>query len=258
MDFSDDIKACAGIVERGDAARFRTVMAAPVAQRARLFAIYAFNVEVARAPWVTAEPMIAEMRLQWWRDVLEEIGAEGAVRRHEVASPLAKVIDAETATMLDELVAIRRWDIYKDAFEDQAHFDRYIDQTSGHLMVAAAQSLGGPLGDAEAQVLRDAAYGSGVAAWLCAVPKLEAAKRIPLVDGRPEAVQDLARLALKCLSRARANRAAIPKGARAAVWPVVGADAVLRQVVSDPLVVAEGRIVERPKPLVWAAVFGRW
>ena len=48
-------------------------MAAPVEARRVLFPLYAFNVEVARAPWVTSEPMIGEMRLQWWRDALEEI-----------------------------------------------------------------------------------------------------------------------------------------------------------------------------------------
>ncbi|TNF18762.1 MAG: phytoene synthase, partial [Rhodobacteraceae bacterium] len=63
----DDWQACAAIVEKGDPDRFASAMAAPVAARARLFPLYAFNLEVARAPWVTQEPMIAEMRLQWWR-----------------------------------------------------------------------------------------------------------------------------------------------------------------------------------------------
>lgn len=66
------IAACAALVARGDPDRFAAIMAAPPAARARLFPLYAFNLEVARAPWVTKEPMIAEMRLQWWRDVLAE------------------------------------------------------------------------------------------------------------------------------------------------------------------------------------------
>ena len=53
MPFSDDMNACAQIVEKGDPARFRTVMAAPVEARLKLFPLYAFNVEVARAPYVT-------------------------------------------------------------------------------------------------------------------------------------------------------------------------------------------------------------
>jgi len=70
MTFDDDLVACAKLVERGDPLRFRTVMAAPLHARRVLFPLYAFNVEVSRAPWVTQEPMIAEMRLQWWRDAL--------------------------------------------------------------------------------------------------------------------------------------------------------------------------------------------
>ncbi len=72
------LAACAALVERGDPDRFLAVMAAPAWARARLFPLYAFNLEVARAPWVTEEPMIAEMRLQWWRDVVESAGRRRA------------------------------------------------------------------------------------------------------------------------------------------------------------------------------------
>ena len=115
-------------------------MAGPVAARRVLFPIYAFNVEVARAPWVTQESMIAEMRLQWWRDALEEIAAGGPARRHEVVTPLAKVIDAQGAAVLDKLIVARRWDIYKDAFEDEAHLMEYLDATASGLMWVAARA----------------------------------------------------------------------------------------------------------------------
>ncbi|MCB1311397.1 MAG: squalene/phytoene synthase family protein, partial [Sedimentitalea sp.] len=70
MSLGADLDACAGLVQRGDLERFMATMAAPVAARRVLFPLYAFNLEVARAPWVTQEPVIAEMRLQWWRDAL--------------------------------------------------------------------------------------------------------------------------------------------------------------------------------------------
>ncbi len=84
MEFDADLSACAAIIERADPLRFRASMAAPVAARRVLFPLYAFNIEVARAPWVTQETMIAEMRLQWWRDVCDEIANRGVVRRHDV------------------------------------------------------------------------------------------------------------------------------------------------------------------------------
>ena len=254
MDFNDDITACAGLVERGDPDRFRTVMAAPVAARPTLFALYAFNVEVARAPWVTQEPMIAEMRLQWWRDVLEEISLGKKPRRHEVVTPLSEILPPDDAKRLDELVAIRRWDIYKDAFEDSDHFNRYIDQTSGHLMATAAQRLG-PCDEA---IVRDVAYASGVAAWLQAVPRLEEAKRIPMVDGRAQAIQDLAQTALDRLTLARKSRSAVSKAAQPALWPALGAGKILKQVIANPHVVADGEIQPVMGNLAWAALTGRW
>ena len=51
--YSEDVIACAKLVERGDPLRFRSVMAAPSNLRPALFTLFAFNLEVARAPWVT-------------------------------------------------------------------------------------------------------------------------------------------------------------------------------------------------------------
>ena len=136
------LQACADLVQRGDPDRFLAAMAAPVAARRALFPLYAMAIEVARAPWVTEEPMIAEMRLQWWRDALEEIAEGRDVRKHEVTTPLAEAISPDTARALDRMVAARRWDIYKDAFEDEDHFADYLEATGGVLMWAAAENLG--------------------------------------------------------------------------------------------------------------------
>src|SRR5210317_942930 len=107
MTLDADVLACAAIVEKGDPERFAAAMASPVEARRVLFPLYAFNVEVSRAPWVTQEPMIAEMRLQWWRDALEEIAQSRPARRHEVVTPLSRILDPETAQRLDRLVAAR-------------------------------------------------------------------------------------------------------------------------------------------------------
>jgi len=69
------INACAALVEAGDPDRFLAAMAAPADVRGRLFVLYALNLEVAKAPFVTKEPMIAEMRLQFWRDVVADAAA---------------------------------------------------------------------------------------------------------------------------------------------------------------------------------------
>ncbi|MFL4470947.1 squalene/phytoene synthase family protein [Tateyamaria armeniaca] len=246
MSLPEAIIPCARIVEKGDPDRFRTVMAAPVAARAVLFPLYALNIEMSRTPWVTQEAMIAEMRLQWWRDALEEIRDGEAVRKHEVTTPLADVLSAAQARRLDESAAARRWDIYKDAFEDQAHLDAYIDQTAGHLMWTACEMLGaGP--EAEGAV-RDLAFGAGVAAFLRAVPALVDAKRIPLLDGTDAGVVALARRA-----KDRLTRPTLAKPARPALWPAIGAAKTLDQVIRDPAAVIEARLDPGVTPFRLAA-----
>ncbi|MGL4242615.1 MAG: squalene/phytoene synthase family protein, partial [Beijerinckiaceae bacterium] len=139
------IAACASLVERGDPDRFAAVMAAPVACRAQLFPLYAFNLEVARAPWVTEEPMIAEMRLQWWRDVLEN-AASGAARAHEVAGPLHYLIRdfGLPVDVMDRLIAARHWDVGRDGFADAGALAAYIEDTGAGLIWLAARALGAP------------------------------------------------------------------------------------------------------------------
>ncbi len=231
-------EACAALVERGDPARFRATMAAPVAARRVLFPIYAFNLEVARAPWVTKEPMIAEMRLQWWRDVLAEIASGAPVRTHEVTDALADVLDAQGARDLDTLIDVRRWDIYSDAFADQDHFDRYISGTSGALMTTAARLLG----DADDTVVADFAYGAGVANFLRAIPALEAAGRKPLVDGTVEGVRELAQNAQRRLNAARARHGNVSESAGAALVSGWQAHPVLKRSVRNPQSVAAGAL----------------
>ncbi|KAG1715440.1 NADH dehydrogenase (ubiquinone) complex I, assembly factor 6 [Nymphon striatum] len=258
MDWDQDLIACAGLVERGDPHRFRAAMAAPVEARAVLFPVYAFNVEVSRAPWVTQEPMIAEMRLQWWRDALEEIRDGKNVRRHEVVTPLSALLSAENADALDQLVAARRWDIYKDAFEDQAHFDAYIRETSGHLMLVSAQLLG----PADAEVVLAYGYAAGVASFLGAVPELEARGRIPLLDGRPEGVQELAQGALDQLMKARSQRSKVSRKARAALLSGAQSAMILKRAISSPALVSQGALhmpkLQESASLGWQAMTGRY
>ncbi len=254
----DDLNACADLVRRGDPERFMAAMAAPVAARKILFPIYAFNVEVFRAPWLTQEALIAEMRLQWWRDALEEIREGGTVRRHEVVTPLAEVLDAEGTTLLDDLIIARYWDINRDPFEDAAAFDDYITHTSGHLMWAAARALG----QADKDVMLDAGYAHGLGNLLRAIPALEEAGRVPLVDGRPEAVRALAQAGLARLGAARKTRAKVSRQARPALLPAWKTGAILRRAIASPMRVSEGRLDISPIAsrlrLIARAGSGRW
>jgi len=250
------LDACAALIERGDPDRFAALLAAPRHARAALLPLYALNLEVARAPWVTSEPMIAEMRLQWWRDVV----AEHNPRAHEVAGPLHALVrdKALPFAILDRLIAARRWDIYSDAFADESAFDAYIDDTAGGLMWLSALALGAPAG-AEAPV-RDYAFAAGLAAFLRAAPELEARGRIPLVDGRPQGVALLAMRGLIRLRQARAGRKAVAHHTLPALLPGWQADAILTKAARDPGAVAAGALalpeITRRGKLIWQSLTG--
>ena len=257
-ELGDDLTGCAELLRRGDPDRFRAAMASPVAARRVLFPIYAFNVEVSRAPWMTQESLIAEMRLQWWRDALEEIASGGKVRRHEVVAPLAEVLDGEGAALLDALITARQWDIYRDPFEDEAHLTNYLERTSGNLMLAAARALG----PVDASAVMDVGYATGVAGWLRAIAALEEAGRVPLLDGRPEGIRELANGALRRLAAARARRSDISVQARPALLAAWQSEGVLRRAVAQPRLVSDGGL--EPSPirsalgLMARSVTGRW
>jgi phytoene synthase len=80
------------LVRRGDPDRWlATRFVADRERRADIVALYAFDHQLARAKRVASNPMIAEIRLAWWREAVEEIWADGRVRAHPVAQALAVV-----------------------------------------------------------------------------------------------------------------------------------------------------------------------
>lgn len=60
--------------------------------RADVVALYAFDHELARAPRVASNPLIGEMRLAWWREVLDEVFEDRPVRRHPAAEALVSAV----------------------------------------------------------------------------------------------------------------------------------------------------------------------
>lgn len=253
-----DTLACAAIVERADPDRFAATMAAPATARPNLWPLYAFNIEAARAPWAATEPMIAEMRLQFWRDMIAD-AALGKSRKHEVATPLAALITAQTLPIdtLDALVAARRWDIYRDPHADAAALDAYLDDTGGALMWLAGKALGAP---AHAEpALRAAGWATGLAAYLRAVPELEQRGRIPLLDGRPAAVTALANRGLAKLDTAFAARKSLPAAALLPAWQT---RALLTMAAQTPAHVANGTLhladFTRSRRLLWQSLTQRF
>lgn len=62
------------------------------AARADVVALYTYDHELARAPRVASNPLMGEIRLTWWREVLDEVFEGRAVRHHPTAQALAAAI----------------------------------------------------------------------------------------------------------------------------------------------------------------------
>jgi hypothetical protein len=238
---SDDINACAKLVQKGDPDRFMSAMTAGLNERATLFVLYAFNVEIARAPWVTKEAIIAEMRLQWWLDAIEEIYEGKTIRRHEVVTPLSEIIKENNLPrgLFDDLINARRWDIYKDPHEDNAALTAYLQKTSGILPLAHLAT-----GGSQSNGLSDFTLGAGVASLLSAIPALENAQKYPLVDGTPEGVIGLAQQGLTALINGRKGIGRVPVQSRAALRAAWWTKPVLKKAVSNPSLVVDGHLSE--------------
>ncbi len=251
------LEACATLVERGDPDRFRVAMAAPPPARTILFPLYAFNLEVARAPWATREPMLAEMRLQWWRDMVENAAAGQTPPAHEVAGPLGQLLRDKRLdpAPLDALVEARRRDIEAEPFAS-ADLRPYLEGTAGNLLWAGAQALG------SAPTARDAAlqagFAGGLASWFQALPELATRSR-GLADASQDAVRSLAEQGLSALRDA--HRTAFGPGT-SALRAASFAAPVLTLAARDPQAALDGRLAlpegRKRLRLLGLALAGRW
>jgi len=149
-----DRESCAAIVRRSDPDRYFSALFAPQAARPHLFALCAFNHELAHAAESAREPMIRAIRLQWWREALD--GARSArPRNHGAVQAMAEVFAAAElpSHLFDAMIDARAEDPVQLA--DDAARDAHLDATSGNLMRLASRILG--------SVRDDLAHQAGIA-----------------------------------------------------------------------------------------------
>lgn len=134
---------CAEAVRRQDRQRYLTAALAPPEGRRRLLALYALNLELAKAGEVASEPMLAEIRLTWWREAIAEL-YRGRPRPHMVAEALAEAGLAERLgeAELEALVAARIEDLEAERFASLAELARFAEESAGLLARLALLCLG--------------------------------------------------------------------------------------------------------------------
>jgi phytoene synthase len=80
------------IVRQADRDRFLAALFVPEPQRRDLLVLLAFDHELARTRTVTREPMVARIRLQWWREVAAEAGGSGTPRGQPIVESLSETV----------------------------------------------------------------------------------------------------------------------------------------------------------------------
>lgn len=226
-----------------------TCLFAPPERREALFALYAFNHEVAKTPERVSEPMIGQMRLQWWREAIEGIYA-GTPRKHHVVEALAAAVEAHglSRKYFDRLIDTREKDIEGEMPENLPALEDYADGTSSTLTWLALEVL-----DIKAGPALDAGRRVGVCyamtGLMRAVPFHAREKRVYIPrdllaassaklsdifalrpgEGLPPVIEQLAAQAREHLMRARALRLDVPKAALPALLPLTLAERYLKQ-----------------------------
>lgn len=260
---------CAGQLRRHDYDRFLLCAMAQQALRPALLALYGFNLEIAKTRESVSEPMLGEIRLQWWREALD--GAfKGEPRQHAnvraIASHWHGVDDAKT--LMNEIIDARAFDLGDDFHESAADLEAYIRKTAGTLGVLTARCVGDQDGlqrRAEAACQAHALAGIMLAVPAharmrrCLLPRdlmRDAGIQAPdLFQGKAESLPDvlrpLASRARELVSYAKENANQIPRPLRRLLLPASLAELALKDLKRanfDPFKV---RVLSSPLKKQW-------
>lgn len=145
---AEALSYCAAAVRRADYDRYLTVLFAPAAARERLFALYAFNHEIAKVRETVSEPMLGQIRLQWWREAIARLYEPGihagTPRNHAVVEALHAAVAAGAPARADfeALIDAREFDLAGRAPESLAALEAYAEGTAARVLFLAAAMLG--------------------------------------------------------------------------------------------------------------------
>lgn len=246
---STNFEHCVALVREADRDRYLATLFAPAEHRDALYALYAFNLEIARVRDLAREPMPGEIRLQWWREALAGERA-GEAAAHPVAVALGEALARYKmrAERLIPLIDAHAFDLYGEPMATLDELDDYARHTQGVLLETAAAMLGGARAPAETLIVHAGiAYtvtgllsklGRHAARRQLFVP-LEVLQRHNLAPedifamqtGAPldAALAELRRHARRQLAAARAEVASAPPEILPALLPVATAGATLKR-----------------------------
>lgn len=151
---------------RQDRDRFLCALFAPEETREGLYTLLAFNAEIAKSRETVSEPLLGEIRLQWWREALELIYGDpnGVLDDHVVLAELAKVSQHYNLSRenLDQMIDARSQDMLDEPPQDEAELRDYAVGTTATLNAALLKILS-PAGSDVPSTIREASEHVSVA-----------------------------------------------------------------------------------------------
>ncbi|MCB1423841.1 MAG: phytoene/squalene synthase family protein [Nitratireductor sp.] len=254
----DAFAHCAGMVREEDRPRYAARLFLPLPARDAVLALDAFRLETLKVPFLISEPGPGEIRLQWWREVVEG-SREAEAAAHPVAMALCAVIARHSLPVpaFGRYLEGMAFDLYHDPVPDRAALEGLIGETESFLMQMAALAAGLE----QSRMLADACGHGGMAVGIARLLRLlpwyrgRHQVRLPLdllaeygldeagfFDGqggaqeaaKGEAVAAFARLGLGHAEKARAAVRQLPKAGRAVFLPLTEAELVLKAVEQSP------------------------
>ncbi len=261
--------------------RYLAALLASPPLRNDLIALAAFAGEVARIPPLVTEPMMGEIRLQWWRDAIEN--SDPSARTGHPVADLMRATVARHRLPLGLLLGFidaHAGHLYDTPLPDEAALRAYLARTEGALFELGLRILGrSDLPAPEFAATAGHAYGlvrsltELPALWsqgrtLIPASRLTAAgvsiaelRRESLGPALASVLRDLMSEARDALAATRRMTANLPRAQRVAVLPVALVEPYLRALEKaerNPFHdLAELSPLARIWPLFWSHLSGR-
>lgn len=167
----DAYAACLTTLRSTDFDRYLACLLVPEDKRGPLAALYAFSAELARVRDLIREPLPGEVRLQYWRDLVEG-QPHGDVQANPLASGIVHaIVDHKLPrAALAAMTEARIFDLYDDPMLDRTAFEGYAGETSSALLQLGTLILDPDNAAAAAEVSGHAGIAQLVAGCLLLMP----------------------------------------------------------------------------------------
>lgn len=159
---------CLNLIRKHDHDRYLTMLYAPEQSRSALASLYAFNIEIARIRESVSDPMLGEIKIQWWRDAIAEIYL-GKDNGHDVLRALTKAIKEHHLPIeaFNQILDHRVTDLYDEPPKTFEELEQYLWGTVGIILKLACQILGTEVED---KTINQLALGWGYTGLIRAIP----------------------------------------------------------------------------------------